>query len=183
MLTITAITPGQRLVLTHSSTPSRNEMNSFFRPPSCTYRLDWARRTSWIWRDKWDDTALQTQDSRFELWRPEVKHANSRSRRLPTILNLYEWAGKKHFEGQIGVRARDIWLPKQAALTTAPRPPSPCQSVLIEEVHVQTQQTWTLTRCCYNVSPDSIMGGICVWSHEVSQEKECVSAFIFNNKL
>ena len=44
----------------------------------------------------------------------------------PTILNFYEWAGKKHFvslklEGQSGVRARDLRLPKQAALTTSPR--------------------------------------------------------------
>ena len=29
----------------------------------CTYRLNWARRTSWGW---WDDTVLQTQDSKFE---------------------------------------------------------------------------------------------------------------------
>ena len=44
---------------------------SGFRPPLCTYRLNWARRTSWGWWDDWDDTA---------------EHATSRSRRLPTIL-------------------------------------------------------------------------------------------------
>ena len=43
------------------------------------------------------DTALQTPDSKFEHWRSEVEHATSRSRRLHTILNLYEWARKKHF--------------------------------------------------------------------------------------
>ena len=32
---------------------------SGFRPPLCTYRLNWARRTSWGWCDDWDDTALQ----------------------------------------------------------------------------------------------------------------------------
>ena len=68
-----------------------------FRPPLCTYRLNWTMRNSWGWWDEWDDTALQTQDSKFEPWRSEAEFANSPSRRLPTILNLYEWAGKKHF--------------------------------------------------------------------------------------
>ena len=36
-----------------------------------------------------DDTALQTQDSKFEPWRSEVEHAISRSRRLSTILKIY----------------------------------------------------------------------------------------------
>ena len=77
---------------------------SGFRPPLCTYRLNWARRTSWGWWDDWDDTVLQTQDSKFEPWRSEAKHATSRSRRLPTILtftcgwgrNIFV-SGKKHF--------------------------------------------------------------------------------------
>ena len=56
-----------------------------FRPPLCTYRLNWARRTSWGWWDESDDTALQTQDSKFVPWRSEAEHATSRSRRLPTI--------------------------------------------------------------------------------------------------
>ena len=42
---------------------------SGFRPSLCTYRLNWARRTSWGWWDDWDDTVLQTQDSKFEPWR------------------------------------------------------------------------------------------------------------------
>ena len=58
---------------------------SSFRPLLCTYRLNWARRTSCGW---WDDTALQTQDSKFEPWRSEAKHATSRSRRLPIILSF-----------------------------------------------------------------------------------------------
>ena len=61
---------------------------SGFRPHLCTYRLNWARRISWGWWDKWDDTVLQTQDSKFEPWRSEVEHATSRSRRLPTILSF-----------------------------------------------------------------------------------------------
>ena len=47
------------------------------------YRLNWGRRTSWRWGE---DTALQTQGSKFKPWRSEAEHANSRSRRLPTIL-------------------------------------------------------------------------------------------------
>ena len=47
--------------------------------------------------DEWGDTVLQTHDSKFGPWRSEAEHATSQSRRLPTILNLYEWAGKKRF--------------------------------------------------------------------------------------
>ena len=61
---------------------------SGFRPPLCTYRLNWARKTSWGWWDDWDDTALQTQDAKFEPWWSEAEHATSRSRRLPTILTF-----------------------------------------------------------------------------------------------
>ena len=93
-----------------------------FRPLLCTYRLNWARRTSWGW---WDDTPLQTQNSRFESRRSEVEHATSRSRKLDTILNLYAWTGKKHFvslklEGESGVQTSDLRLSKQAVLTAAP---------------------------------------------------------------
>ena len=61
----------------------RHKNESGFRPPLCTFRLNWARRTSWGWWDDWDDTVLQTQDSKFEPWRSEAEHATSRSRRLP----------------------------------------------------------------------------------------------------
>ena len=42
-------------------------------------------KTSREWWDDWNDTVLQTQDSKFEPWRSEAEHATSRSRRLPTI--------------------------------------------------------------------------------------------------
>ena len=77
-----------------------NEMRwneSGFRPPLCTYRLNWARRTSWGWWDDWDDTVLQTQDSKFEPWRSEAEHATSRSRRLPTILTFTRGWGRNIF--------------------------------------------------------------------------------------
>ena len=67
---------------------------SGFRPPLCTYRLNWARITSWGWWDDWDDTVLQTQDSKFEPWRSEAEHATSRSRRLPTILTFTRGWGR-----------------------------------------------------------------------------------------
>ena len=85
-------------------------------------------RTFWGWWDWWDDTALQTQDSKFEPWRSEAEHATYRSHTLPTILTIYEWAGKKHFvslnpEGQSGIWTRDLRFSKRKALITAPGPP------------------------------------------------------------
>ena len=70
---------------------------SGFRPPLCTYRLNWARRTSWGWWDDWDDTVLQTQDSKFAPWRSEAEHATSRSRRLHTILTFTRGWGSSIF--------------------------------------------------------------------------------------
>ena len=73
----------------------RNE--SGFRPPLYTHRLKWARRTSWGWWDDWNDTVLQTQDSKFEPWRSEAEHATSRSRKLPTILTFTRGWGRNNF--------------------------------------------------------------------------------------
>ena len=70
---------------------------SGFRPPLCTYRLNWARRTSWGWWGDWDDTVLQTQDSKFEPWRSEAEHATSRPRRLPSILTFTRRWGRNIF--------------------------------------------------------------------------------------
>ena len=67
---------------------------SSIRPLLCTYRLNWARRTSWGWWDDWDDTVLQTQDSKFEPWRSEAEHATSQSRRLPAILTFTRGWGR-----------------------------------------------------------------------------------------
>ena len=74
-----------------------------------------------------DDTALQTQGSQFEPWRSEAKHATSCSRRLATIFNLDESAGKKYFvslklEGQTGVRARDLREKLLSNSWLSPRP-------------------------------------------------------------
>ena len=99
---------------------------SGFRPPLCTYRLNWARRTSWGWWDDWDDTVLQTQDSKFEPWRSEAEHATSRSRRLPTILTFTRGWGRNNFVSfkppRPGTEPRTlVW--KAAVLTTTLGPP------------------------------------------------------------
>ena len=99
---------------------------SGFRPPLCTYRLNWARRTSWRWWDDWDDTVLQTQDSKFEPWRSEAEHATSRSRRLPTILTFTRGWGRNIFvsfkPSRPGTEPRTLaW--KAAVLTTTLGPP------------------------------------------------------------
>ena len=98
---------------------------SGFRPPLCTYRLNWARRTSWGWWDDWDDTVLQTQDSKFEPWRSEAEHATSRSRRLPTILTFTRGWGRNIFVSfkppRPGTEPRTLaW--KAAVLTTTLAP-------------------------------------------------------------
>ena len=99
---------------------------SGFRPPLCTYRLNWARRTSWGWWDDWDDTVLQTQDLKFEPWRSEAEHATSRSRRLPTILTFTRGWGRNNFVSfkplRPGTEPRTLaW--KAAVLTTTLGPP------------------------------------------------------------
>ena len=105
---------------------SKKWNESGFRPPLCTYRLNWARRTSWGWWDDWDDTVLQTQDSKFEPWRSEAEHATSRSRRLPTILTFTRGWGRNNFVSfkppRPGTEPRTLaW--KAAVLTTTLGPP------------------------------------------------------------
>ena len=102
---------------------------SGFRPPLCTYRLNWARRTSWGWWDEWDDTVLQTQDSKFEPWRSEAERATSRSRRPPTMLSFTRGWGRNIFVSfkppRPGTEPQTLaW--KAAVLTTTPGPPPAC---------------------------------------------------------
>ena len=108
---------------------------SGFRPPLCTYRLNWARSTSWGWWDKWDDTVLQTQDSKLEPWRSEAELATSRLRRLPTILSFTRKWGRNIFVSfkppSPGTEPRTLaW--KAAVLTTTLGPP-PCLVVTSEK--------------------------------------------------
>ena len=129
---------------------------SGFRPPLCTYRLNWARRTSWGWWDDWDDTVLQTQDSKFEPWRSEAEHATSRSRRLPTILTFTRGWGRNNFVSfkppRPGTEPRTLaW--KAAVLTTTLGPPPrmlcTIGHVIYEEYKSSWTKYWTLwyTRC------------------------------------
>ena len=121
--------PVIQVVVRHRGIYMINEMKwneSGFRPPLCTYRLNWARRTSWGWWDDWDDTVLQTQDSKFEPWRSEAEHATSRSRRLPTILTFTRGWGRNNFVSfkppRPGTEPRTLaW--KAAVLTTTLGPP------------------------------------------------------------
>ena len=71
------------------------EMKSIgFMPLLCTYRLNCVRRTSRGWWDEWDDTALQTQDTKFGPWRSEAEHSTSRWRRLSAILSFTSGWGR-----------------------------------------------------------------------------------------
>ena len=102
---------------------------SGFRPPLCTYRLNWARGTSWGWWDDWDDTVLQTQDSKFEPWRSEAEHATSRSQRLPTILTFTRGWGRNNFVSfkppRPGTELRTLAWKAAVLTTTLGPPPSP----------------------------------------------------------
>ena len=114
------------LLCTYRLNWARKWNESGFRPPLCTYRLNWARRTSWGWWDDWDDTVLQTQDSKFEPWRSEAEHATSRSRKLPTILTFTRGWGRNNFVSfkppRPGTEPRTLaW--KAAVLTTTLGPP------------------------------------------------------------
>ena len=107
--------------------PGKMKWNeSGFRPLLCTYRLNWARRTTWGWWDDWDDTVLQTQDSKFEPWRSEAERATSRSRRLPTILTFTRGWGRNIFVSlkppRPGTEPRTL-ARKAAVLTTTLGPP------------------------------------------------------------
>ena len=135
---------------------------SGFRPPLCTYRLNWARRTSWGWWDDWDDTVLQTQDSKFKPWRSEAEHATSRSRRLPTILTFTRGWGRNNFVSfkppRPGTEPRTLaW--KAAVLTTTLGPPPSTQRCLPANTRrwsdVDCMVSETLGRCRFNVGPSS----------------------------
>ena len=96
-----------------------------FRPPLCTYKLNWTSRASWGSPDEWYDTALQIQDSKFEPC--------GRARHLPLTKALHNTesvrvSGEEIFvslkpECQSGGRTHDLRLSNQAALITAPKPP------------------------------------------------------------
>ena len=112
------------------STCVQNEMNRALGHFLCTYRLNWARRTSWGWWDDWDDTVLQTQDSKFEPWRSEAEHATSRSRRLPTILTFTRGWGRNNFVSfkppRPGTEPRTLAWKAAVLTTTLGPPPSTC---------------------------------------------------------
>ena len=109
---------------------------SGFRPILCTYRLNWARITSWGWWDEWDDTTFQIQDSKFAPWRSEAEHATSWSRRLPAILSFTSGWGRNIFVSfkPPGPRNEPRTLAwKAAVLPTTPGPPP---RATLSDVHI-----------------------------------------------
>ena len=132
-------------VLSKPDLSEHNQMQKWnesgFRPPLCTYRLNWARRTSWGWWDDWDDTVLQTQDSKFEPWRSEAEHATSRSRRLPTILTFTRGWGRNIFcffqTAETGNRTPNSGV-KGSGANHYPRAPAPitrCARISLSQPH------------------------------------------------
>ena len=106
---------------------------SGFRPLLCTYRLNWARIIYWGWWDDWDDTVLQTQDSKFEPWWSEAEHATSRPRRLPTILAFTRGWGRNIFVSlkppRMGTEPRTLAWRATVLTTTLGPPPRICGNV------------------------------------------------------
>ena len=173
-----------------SSFNEENEMKwneSGFRPPLCTYRLNWARRTSWKWWDDWDDTVLQTQYSKFEPWRSEAEHAASRSRRLPTILTFTRGWGRNVFVSfkppRLGTEPRTpAW--KAAVLTTTLGPPPQITKNitifenqlysaikhLLKGWHNVVTPSATLTQHFINIG---WMSSIC-WDREWDDDMKCI---------
>ena len=117
---------------------------SGFRPLLCTYRLNWARRTSWGWWDEWNDTALQTQDSKFKPWRSEAEHA--RSRRLPTILSFTSGWGRNIFVSfkppWPGNEPRTLAWKAAVLTTTLGPPPSVTFAPIHTDIKTMPWQQW-----------------------------------------
>ena len=96
---------------------------SGFRPPLCTYRLNWARRTSWWLR--WHcppDTGFEIQA--LAVWGRERYLSVTEA---PRNTDFHTWMGKKHFfvsfkPPRPGTEPRALaW--KAAVLTTTLEPP------------------------------------------------------------
>ena len=159
----------------------RNENESGFRQPLCTYRINWARRTSWGWWDDWDDTVLQTQDLKFEPWRSEAEHATSQSRKLPTILTFTRGWGRNIFVSfkppRPGTEPRTLaW--KAAVLTTTLGPPPPWHRYSNEAERaswgIMTFSIWTLCSLWFaykylRVARVKINNGVCFWENYTFQ--------------
>ena len=88
-----------------------------------TNMLNWAERISWGWWDDWNNTFLQTNYSKFDPWRSEAEHANSRSQRLLTVLNLYELAGKKRYFCFF-----ETWMPERGTNLRSPTSQACCSN-------------------------------------------------------
>ena len=193
-----AFSSNHQRILTHAQrlTTQMKWNESGFRPPLCTYRLNWASSTSWGWWDDWDDTVLQTQDSKFEPWRSEVEHATSRSRRLPTILTFIRGWGRNIFVSfkppRPGTEPRTLaW--KAAVLTTTLGPPpwliTHWQKLLIlcalDGRDGMCDWAFSIGTCCHTVSKSSIKHwqyGICCQNRRTHDHRKPLLNSLINKR-
>ena len=147
---------------------------SGFRRPLCTYRLNWARRTSWGWWDDWDDTVLQTQDSKFEPWRSEAEHATSRSRRLPTILTFTCGWGRNNFVSfkppRPGTEPRTLAWKAAVLTTTLGPPPHPLWECVVEGGR-HWYNNGLMTCVCWDITQ---ILGFCLVATAVHKDRNCL---------
>ena len=122
---------------------------SGFRLPLSTYRLNWARRTSWVWWDDWDDTVLQTQDSKFEPWRSEVEHATSRSQYWLSHVDGEQTFFVSFKSPRPGTEPRTLAWKAAVLTTTLGPPPSVIQSQTVVATYFSSRQLLL----CYFCSP------------------------------
>ena len=107
-----------------------------FRPPVCTYRLNWAKRTSWgLWYEC-VETALHTQDRKFECWTTlPLGHRGS-----PQYW-IFASESKLSLKPECCGRIRDLrFAGRQAALTTLGLMPQTwdrwLQNEIVRPIHV-----------------------------------------------
>ena len=135
---------------------------SGFRPPLCPYRLNWAEKTSWGWRDKWDDTVLQTQDSKFEPWRSTLPlvHGGSPQYWLSHVDGAYVYRG--------GIKLHSVHFIYSVMLSSVWWAPQ-----TLEALCGIFSSSWGLkTRPKYGILPhnlnDNYMTDLTGWSHQHS---------------
>ena len=125
--------------------------------------MHWARRTSWGWWDDWDDTVLQTQDSKFEPWPSEAEHATPLSLRLSTILTFTRGLRKNIFcyfqTAETGNRTPNSGV-KGSGANHYPRigyDTMQCQVENRTKIHIRILVTHHLAKTCNKYYFESIM--------------------------
>ena len=161
---------------------------SGFRPPLCTYRLNWARRTSWGWWDDWDDTVLQTQDSKFDWGRARYLSVTQ----APHNTNFHTWMGKKHFcffqTAETGNRTPNSGV-KGSGANHYPRAPALSNMARYINEPLQTRGTNPLLAYCWTIVCDAgpILSQLCVNSRicwdEYNRKESCTPSTVHYNRV